>query len=273
MPRIVWVCAVASGSVCERVARVKSAKRSRSTTVRPTRPAAAHPAGHPVDRGRPGSRRAPPAARGRRPERPLRADRAAPAADLDRARVAVVGQRVQVPAGGPAEHRRPAPPRRARRPRRPCGCPGACSFAAVTGPTPHSRSTGSGCRNASSPSGGDDQQPVRLGHPAGHLGQELGAGHADRDRQADPLGTVAAQPRGDLQRRPRDPAQPADVEERLVDGDALDQRRGVAEDLEHRLAGLGVGRHPRRHDDRLRAQRAGPAARPSRCARRSAFAS
>ena len=36
--------AVASDSVCERVARVKSSKRSRSMTVRPTRPAAAHAA-------------------------------------------------------------------------------------------------------------------------------------------------------------------------------------------------------------------------------------
>jgi len=37
--RIVSVLAVAWGNVCERVAREKSAKRSRSTTVRPTRPA------------------------------------------------------------------------------------------------------------------------------------------------------------------------------------------------------------------------------------------
>ena len=33
------LCAVGRGSVCERVAREKSSKRSRSTTVRPTRPA------------------------------------------------------------------------------------------------------------------------------------------------------------------------------------------------------------------------------------------
>ena len=35
--RIVWVCAVASDSVCDRVAREKSSNRSRSTTVRHTR--------------------------------------------------------------------------------------------------------------------------------------------------------------------------------------------------------------------------------------------
>jgi hypothetical protein len=38
--RIVWVCAVASDSVCERVAREKSSKRNRSTIVRQTRRAA-----------------------------------------------------------------------------------------------------------------------------------------------------------------------------------------------------------------------------------------
>ena len=55
---------------------------------------------------------------------------------------------------------------------------------------------------------------------------------------------------GDLHRRAGDPPQPADVEERLVDRQPLDQRRGVLEDLEHRLAGLGVRRHPRVDHDR-----------------------
>jgi hypothetical protein len=39
-----------------------------------------------------------------------------------------------------------------------------------------------------------------------------------------------------------------------VDGDPLDQRGRVAEDLEHPSAGLGVGRHARRHDDGVGAQ-------------------
>ena len=38
-----------AASVCERVARVKSSKRSRSTTVRPTRSRGAHPVRDPVD--------------------------------------------------------------------------------------------------------------------------------------------------------------------------------------------------------------------------------
>ena len=59
---------------------------------------------------------------------------------------------------------------------------------------------------------------------------------------------------------PDDLAQAADLEERLVDREALDERRGVAEDREHGLARRGVGVHPRRHDDRLGAER--PAWRP-----------
>ena len=113
------------------------------------------------------------------------------------------------------------------------------------------------------------EQAVGLGHAAGHLGQELGPRHADRDRQADALEDLAAQAHGDVHRRPGDPAHPADVEERLVDREPLDQRGRVVEDLEHRLARLRVGGHPRR-DHRPRAGTAAvPARRPSRCARRA----
>ena len=96
------------------------------------------------------------------------------------------------------------------------------------------------------------QQPVGLGHPAGHLGQEFGAGHTHRDGQPHPLADVAPQPAGDLDRRARDPLQPAHVQERLVDREALHQRRGRLEHVEHGLAGLAVGGHPRRDHHRLR---------------------
>jgi hypothetical protein len=100
----------------------------------------------------------------------------------------------------------------------------------------------------------DDEQAVRLADPARDLGQELGPGHADRDRQADPFPDLLAQPRRDLGGRTGDHAQATHIQERLVDGDALDQRRRVMEDLEHGLAGRGVGRHPRLDDDRVGAQ-------------------
>ena len=63
--------------------------------------------------------------------------------------------------------------------------PSACSFAAVTAPTPHSRSTGSGCRNVALAVRRHPEQPVGLADRAGDLGEVLGAGDADRDRQPD----------------------------------------------------------------------------------------
>jgi hypothetical protein len=99
-----------------------------------------------------------------------------------------------------------------------------------------------------------DQQPVGLRDGAGDLGQELGPRHADRDRQSDLLEHPTPQAHGDLPRRARDPPQPAHVQERLVDRQALDERRRVPEHGEHGLARVGVRGHPRRDHDRLRAQ-------------------
>jgi hypothetical protein len=58
------------------------------------------------------------------------------------------------------------------------------------------------------PVGRDDQQAVGLGDLAGHLRQELGAGHADRDGQADPPAYLLAQPPGDALGRAGDLASP-----------------------------------------------------------------
>ena len=97
----------------------------------------------------------------------------------------------------------------------------------------------------------DDEQAVGLRDAARHLRQELRPRHPDRDRQADPLAHVATQPRRDLRGRSRQPLHPANVEERLVDRERLDERRRVLEDGEHRLAGLRVRAHPRLDDDDL----------------------
>lgn len=91
------------------------------------------------------------------------------------------------------------------------------------------------------------QQAVRLGLLAGHFGEELRSGNTDGDGQADAVAHVSAQPRGNLDRRTGYSAQPAHVEERLVHRDRLHQRRGVAEYLEHRVAGPQVGADPGRH--------------------------
>jgi len=60
--------------------------------------------------------------------------------------------------------------------------------------------------------------------------------------------------RRDLGRSARDPLEAPNVEERLVDREPFDERRAVVEDAKGRLARLGIRRHPRRDDDRARAQ-------------------
>ena len=178
--------AVARGRVYERVARVKSSKRRRSTTVRPDPAGRSHAAGDAVDQ----RRRATASISSRRPRRaaqgPLRTDRAAAAADLHAAGVAVVGERVEVAAGRPARASTPAPASGSCATSPTVAMPRSRSLAAVTGPTPHSRSTGSGWRNDSSLVGRDHEQAVGLGHAARHLGEELRAGHADGDRAGRP---------------------------------------------------------------------------------------
>ena len=146
------------------------------------------------------SERPRPAARARAARRSSRA-----AARPHAPRVAVVRERVQVAARrrGRASRRARASSSRATSPT--VVIPRACSFAAVTRPTPHSRSTGSGCRNAELAVGRHDEQAVGLGHRARHLGEELRPRHADRDRQADLLAHLAPQPHGDLDRRPGEP--------------------------------------------------------------------
>ena len=59
---------------------------------------------------------------------------------------------------------------------------------------------------------------------------------------------------GDLHRRAREVLHAAHVQEGLVDRERLHHRRGVLEDPEDRLARLGVGLHPARHDGGLGAQ-------------------
>ena len=113
--------------------------------------------------------------------------------------------------------------------------------------------------------GRDEQHSVRFRDPARHLGEELGARGADGDREAHLVTDRRAQPHGDLDRTAGDLPQPADVQERFVDGDAFDERSGVLEDGEHCLARLDVGLEARRDDHglwaelaRLPAAHAGP---------------
>ena len=171
-------------------------------------------------------------------------------------------ERVQVAARSPADDRRSAD----------SGNPATWatvvipirwSRPAVTGPTPQSRSTGSGWRNASSV-GGTTRSPSGFATALATLARNF--------VRATP--TVIGRPtRSRTSRRslaaistglPASRFHPAGVEERLVDREPLDERRRVLEDAEDGLARLRVRLHARRHDDRVRAEPAG-AGRPSPC--------
>ena len=82
----------------------------------------------------------------------------------------------------------------------------------------------------------DDDQSIRLGDLRGNLRQVLGPRHADRHRQAK-LGAHAGPDRpGDLCRGTKQMRAPGHVGERLVDGDTLDGRREIAQDLDGGVA-------------------------------------
>lgn len=154
-----------------------------------------------------------------------------------------MGEGVEVPAGGLPEHRHECrfgershlADRREPRWR---------SLVAVTGPTPHSRSTGSGWRKPSSAPRGTTSSPPGLATPLATLARNLVL--------ATP--TVMGSPtRSRTSRRRRaaiSMAEPesrssTDVEKRLVDREPLDQWRGLVEHLEDRPARVGIRRHPR----------------------------
>jgi hypothetical protein len=93
--------------------------------------------------------------------------------------------------------------------------------------------------------GGHNEQTVGLGHPAGHLCEELGPCHTDRNGEPYPIQHVASQSNGDLLGGAGQPPQPSHIEECLVDRQSLDHRRRLIEHLEKRLARLGIGGHSR----------------------------
>ena len=104
--------------------------------------------------------------------------------------------------------------------------------------------------------GWNQQQAVGLGLLAGDLGQELGAGDADRDRQSDAVADLRAQRE---RRSPPECRRPAAVPRRRgtprprYSGSTT----GVVSWKTSNTASLAcrVRRHPRRHDDGVRAQR------------------
>ena len=193
-------CAVASVSVCDRVAREKSSKRSRSITVRHARPplrirrptrstsptrTASNAAG---ERGPRPNAHCAPIERRRRPTRTRRGSRLWASACSWRP---AARPSISTSAGSAYAATSPT-----------VAIPRARSFSEVAGPTPHSRSTGSGCRNASSPPCGTTSSPSGFAIPLATLARNFVRGDPDRDRQPDLVAHPAPQPLGDLGRRP-----------------------------------------------------------------------
>ena len=138
--------------------------------------------------------------------------------------------------------------------------PRSCSFAAVTGPTPHSRSTGSGWRKASSRSGGTTSSPSGLATPLATLARNFvlatptvmarptASSTSRRSRVAISVGEP------DTRRSPPTSRKASSIERPSTSGVVSSNT------CEDGLAGLGVGRHPGR-DHRWRPGTAGaPAA-------------
>ena len=159
----------------------------------------AHPTGDAVDQ--PDEHRVDVVGRTRRAaERVLRPDRApaaaAPAPAEDRGCGRARGGAGPTP--GRASRRASASPSRATSPT--VVIPLPWSLSAVTGPTPHSRSTGSGWRKASSPSGGTTSRPSGLATPLATLARNFVRATPTVIGRPDPLEHVAPQPRRDLGR-------------------------------------------------------------------------
>ena len=218
----------APASVCERVARVKSSKRRRSTTVRPTRSAARM---RRVTRStRPTSEASSSAAvRRRRP----------------RARWEPIERRRGRACNGRgsrlwAEGVQVAP-----------ACPPSIATSAPSPSAGHlaDRVDAAGVELGGG-HGADAPQPLDRQRVQERRARRRAARRSSPSGLATPLATLArnlvratptvmasptrsrtsrAQPGGDLDGRAGDAAQAADVEEGLVDGDALDERRGVVE--------------------------------------------
>ena len=171
MVRTVSVWAVARGSVCDRVARVKSSKRNRSTTVRPTRPAA---------RKRRVTRSTSPTTTASRASGVVFRRPSACCDPIEcRRRPTCTGRGSRLwarawrwrPDAGPSMATRAASPTRATSPTN--VMPRPWSFSAVTGPTPQSRATGRGWRKSSSRSGGTTRRPSGLATALATLARNL----------------------------------------------------------------------------------------------------
>ena len=132
--------------------------------------------------------------------------------------------------------------------------PRARSLRAVTGPTPHSASTWSCCRNGSTWSGLMTVRPSGFFQPDAIFARNLfGA------TPADAVSRVSSRMRSFRRfahacRQRLAPLVLGDVQVRLVERERLDERRHLAKQREHRVRRGLVPREVGRHDDERRTQ-------------------
>ena len=119
--------------------------------------------------------------------------------------------------------------------RRPSSSPIVASRRALFGPTPHSRETGSGARNAGAAARRHLELSVRLGQVGGDLGDQLRPRRCRPTRAGRARRRCAPRSRArDLRGRAEQRSRGGHVQERLVERQRLDQRRDRAQDVEHR---------------------------------------
>jgi hypothetical protein len=191
------------------------------------------------------------------PQGPLRAEGPPAPAALQRRRLAAAGDRVQVAPGGPAEHRHEVG-LAARRHRADGPQVVGVEAAGRRRPHPPQPLDGQRVQERLLALGRHEDAAVGLGGAAGHLRQDLRAGDADAQGEAELLPDLAAQPAGHLGGME---GFPRDVEEGLLHRPGLDHRGPALEDREQRPARGDVGLPPRLHDDgagTARARQRGP---------------
>ena len=194
MARIVWVCAVASAE------RVRAGGSREVAEAQPEHHGAADPSRGPQPAGEPVHERDEGGVEGRR------ASSASGRARAARPSSACAGAPAPAAGRGCARARAGAGPTPARAAPRAWPPPGPATWPTVVSPR-CVELLGGDPADAPEPLdrqrveelelavGRHHEQPVGLGHAAGHLGQELGPRHADGDRQPDPLEHLAPQPR------------------------------------------------------------------------------
>src|SRR6516162_3124087 len=107
----------------------------------------------------------------------------------------------------------------------------------------------------------DNNQPVRFGHLRGNFGEMLGACHADRDWKAKLSAHATTYCFRDFRRRTEKVGAPRNISKGLVDGNPLDERSVIIENIDGSIAQPLVILEMPADKDQLRTKLTSPPAR------------